>query len=127
MNSYTDHVNIKNLTKDNSLEIIHEAIKEHWLFEDDLGPHREELETALRIVYAHLKQGETTPLGTAVDCIFEMYRRDDDVDKSYRNAARFILSAVNGVPARYEAYKNEDARSPLDIIDEGKKRFELQD
>lgn len=102
-----------NITKDEALKVIGQAVSEDWINNPDkLEANKGRFETALRIALAHLAMGETTDVGTAVDAIFEMYRRNNSVDKSYRNAARFILSIVDKVPARYESYDDEDANFP---------------
>ena len=102
---------IANLTKSEAVEFLTKVINEGLLYKGDLGDQAQPLESAIRIAIAHLSDGETTKVATAVEAIFQMYRRNDTADKAYRNAARFILSVVDGVPSRYEFYSNaEDDR-----------------
>lgn len=103
--------NLSNLTKEEAVEFLIKVIATGAL-KGDISDIREDLETAIRIAIGHLTEGDTNKVATAIDAIFQMYRRNDVADKSYRNAARFILSAIDGVPNRYETYEcyKEDTR-----------------
>lgn len=106
---------LSNLTKDESIKFIEEVLNSGALDRDDISDIREDLESALRVALAHLKtvSPNDKTLGNAVDAIFQMYRRDNNIDKSYRNAARFILSTLDDVPVRYEECE-EDERLHLE-------------
>ena len=100
-------MSISNLTKAEAIEFLTDVIAENKL-SGDVSEIKEDLESAIRVALAHLRDDDTNKLATAVEAIFQMYRRNDIADKSYRNAARFILSSVDGVPNRYETYDSND-------------------
>ncbi len=55
------------------------------------------LENTLRAALIYLKDDPTARLEGATNDIFRLYRRDNDIDKAYRNAARYIVNAVGGI------------------------------
>ena len=110
-------MSISNLTKKEAVEFLTEVISNHELYNGGIEGKEDKLETAIRVCITHLKEGESSALGTAVDAIFQMYKRDNNIDKSYRNSARFILSQVYDVPPRYESY-DEDAQLPSELMNE---------
>jgi len=103
---------ISNLTKPEAVEFLTYVICNNVLDSELTEAVKANLESAIRVAIAHLSEDDTNKVATAVEAIFQMYRRNDVADKSYRNAARFILSAVDGVPNRYEMYDctKEDTR-----------------
>lgn len=106
----TEEHKLSNLTKEDSIKFIEYILNNGILDHEDISDIREDLESALRVALAHLKavSPDDKTLGNAVDAIFQMYKRDNNIDKSYRNAARFILSAVNDVPVRYEECEEDE-------------------
>ena len=106
---------ITNFSKEEAIDFLDRVVNDHLLFGEIDDELREDLETAIRIAIAHLKENDTNDVATAIDCIFQMYRRKNDIDKAYRNAARFILSVVDNVPSRYESY--DDPRPDLQLPD----------
>lgn len=65
---------------------------------DDLDSvDTEKLENTLRAALIYLKDDPTARLEVAANDIFQLYRRNNDIDEAYRNAARYILSAVSGI------------------------------
>lgn len=113
-------MSISNLTKEEAIQFLTKVISNHELYDGKIAGQEDKLETAIRVCITHLKEGESNTLGTAVDAIFQMYKRDSNIDKSYRNSARFILSQVYDVPPRYERY-DEDAKLPSELQDEMEK------
>ena len=103
-------MSISNLNKNEAIAFLNKVINK-GLLSGDISEIREDLESAIRVALAHLEDGETSKLGIAVESIFQMYKRSSVADKSYRNAARFILSVVDNVPVRYESYES-DAITP---------------
>lgn len=95
---------ISNLTKEEAVRFLTQIIADGQL-QKGIEGMEEDLESAIRVALAHLGNGDTNKVATAVEAIFQMYRRNDVTDKSYRNAARFILSVVDEVPVRYESYE----------------------
>ncbi len=115
---------IHNAVKSEIIDTIRQAINERWIYKESLSDdERERLETALRVALGHLDEGDTTKLGTAVNAIFEMYRRNDVIDESYRNAARFILGAVDGVPTRYERHDDDRIIPDSSIVENEKDKI----
>ena len=106
----TEEHKLSNLTKEDSIKFIEQILNDKTLNNEDISSIREDLESALRVALAHLKavSPDDKTLGNAVDAIFQMYKRDNNIDKSYRNAARFILSVVNDVPVRYEECEEDE-------------------
>lgn len=111
---------ITNLNKDEAVEFLRKVINENML-SGDISGIKEPLESAIRIAIAHLSNNDTNKMATAIDGIFQMYKRNNSIDKSYRNAARFILSVVNNVPVRYEGYET-DATTPEERMSEGNQK-----
>lgn len=69
----------------------------------------EKVEEAAQFAIQYIDNNELEDtLKGALDSIFEMYRRDDEVDKSYRNAARFIKSSVLNEEVEYELCNSND-------------------
>lgn len=98
---------ITNFTKDEAVEFLQKVIN-NGLLHKGIEGMEEDLESAIRVCLAHLSTDDSSKVAIAVEAIFQMYRRGNVADKSYRNAARFILSSVDGVPTRYESYDNEE-------------------
>ncbi len=107
--------NISNMDKEHAINFLRRVIIENKL-SGDISSIREDLESAIRVAIAHLTNEETNKVATAVEAIFQMYKRNDIADKSYRNAARFILSVVDDVPNRYESYDDDDCDTRINLL-----------